>query len=214
MQKNIIVIVIVQFKTRLHIPAKNIEKEQIIVIMKANINEKTNNPNFSKVCNLTGIDRKTLKRWGDKREEYASSRHKKSASKLSSEKFKGKYPEMENNLDAQELRDAGCCLSGFTLKVKALEILRELGQFDGKFYASDGWLHGFLRRKNYKLRRITTTGRDLPKDFLETINQFHQDCALNFIDDDEFDLNALINMDETSIYLDKPSNYSFAKKVF
>ena len=196
--------------------SKNIEKEQIIVIMKANINEKTNNPNFSKVCNLTGIDRKTLKRWWDKREEYASSRHKKSASKLSSEKFKGKYPEMENNLDAwaQELREAGCCLSGFTLKVKALGILRELGQFDGKFYASDGWLHGFLRRKNYTLRRITTTGRDLPKDFLETINQFHQDCALNSIDDDEFDLNALINMDETSIYLDKPSNYSFAKKVF
>ena len=101
---------------------KNIEKEQIIFIMKANINEKTNNPNFSKVFNLTGIDRKTLKRWWDKREEYASSRHKKSASKLSSEKFKGKYPEMENNLDAwaQELREAGCCLSGFTLKVKAL----------------------------------------------------------------------------------------------
>jgi hypothetical protein len=102
-----------------------------------------------------------LKRWWDKREEYASSRHKTIAEKLSSEKFKGKYPEMENNLDAwaQELREAGCCLSGFTLKVKALGILRELGQFDGKFYASGGWLHGFLRRKNYTLRRIITTGR-------------------------------------------------------
>ena len=35
---------------------------------------------------------------------------------------------MENDLDAwaQELREAGCCLSGFTLKVKALEILRKL----------------------------------------------------------------------------------------
>ena len=101
---------------------KNIEKERIIVIMKANINEKTNNPNFTRVFNLTGIDRKTLKRWWDKREEYASSRYKNSAEKLSSEKFKGKYPEMENNLDAwaQELREAGCCTSGFTLKVKAL----------------------------------------------------------------------------------------------
>jgi len=49
---------------------------------------------------------------------------------------------MENNLDAwtQELRESGCCLSWFTLKVKALEILRELGQFDGKDFASDGWL--------------------------------------------------------------------------
>ena len=57
---------------------------------------------------------------------------------------------MENNLDtwAQELkREAECCLSGFTLKVKAFEILRDLGQFDGKFYASDGWLRGFLHRR-------------------------------------------------------------------
>jgi len=77
---------------------KNIEKERIIVIMKANINEKTNYPNFTRVFNLTGVDWKTLKRWWDKREEYASSRHKKSAAKLSSEKFKGKYPEMENKI--------------------------------------------------------------------------------------------------------------------
>jgi hypothetical protein len=180
---------------------KIIEKERIITIMKANLNVKTNNPNFTKVNNLTGVDRKTLKRWWNKREEYASSKYKNSAEKLTSEKFKGKYPQMEDNLDAwaQELRDAGCCLSGFTIKVKALQILKELGQFDGKFYASDGWLRGFLQRKNYTLRRITTTGRDLPKDFLETINQFHEDCAFHFIDDDEFDPDALINMDETSI---------------
>ena len=44
------------------------------------------------------------------------------------------------NLDAcaQELRDSECGMSGFTKKVKALQILRELGQFDGKCYASDG----------------------------------------------------------------------------
>ena len=45
---------------------KNIEKERIINVMKANINAKTNNPNFTRVFNLTGIDRKTLKRWWDK----------------------------------------------------------------------------------------------------------------------------------------------------
>ena len=42
---------------------KIIEKERIITIMKANLNVKTNNPNFTKVNNLTGVDRKTLKRW-------------------------------------------------------------------------------------------------------------------------------------------------------
>ena len=44
---------------------------------------------------------------------------------------------------------------------------------------------------------------------METINEFHKECALNFIDDDEFDPNGLINMDETSIYIDKPSNYTY-----
>ena len=194
---------------------KLIDKERIIVIMRANINGKTNNPNYLKVSKLTGVHRKTLKSWWANREKYASARYKNSRFKLETDKFKGKYPEMENSLDewAQELRLSGCCLSGFTLKVKAIQILRENGLFDGTFIASDGWLRGFLKRKSYTVRRITTTGRDLPKDFLETINEFHKECALNFIDDDEFDPNGLINMDETSIYIDKPSNYTYAKKV-
>ena len=85
----------------------------------------------------------------------------------------------------------------FTKKVKALQILREFGQFEGKFNASDGWLRGFLQRKNFTPRRITATGKDLPKDLLDAINRFDKDCTLNFIDDDEFDPDALINMDET-----------------
>ena len=59
-----------------------------------------------------------------------------------------------------------------------------------------------MHRNKYTLRSKTTTERDLPKDFLEKINQFHQDCALNFIDDVELDPNTLKNMDGTSIYLD------------
>ncbi len=61
---------------------------------------------------------------------------------------------------------------------------------------------GIFPSKDGTLRRKTTAGRDLPKDFLEKINQFHQDCALNFIDEVEFDPNTLVNMDGTSINLD------------
>lgn len=184
---------------------KNIDKQRVVEIMRANINPKTNNPNYSKVSNRTGYDRKTLASWWGKREKIASSMNKNSRQKLSSEKYKGMFPDMEDKLDewTQELREAGCCVSGFTLKVKAIQILRELAQYNGTFSASDGWLRGFLRRKNFTLRRITTTGRDLPSDFLETIDQFHKDCKINFIDDDEFDPHALINMDETSVYIDK-----------
>jgi len=154
---------------------KNIDKQRVVEIMRANINPKTNNPNYSRVSNLTGFDRKTLASWWGKREKIASSMNKNSRQKLSSEKYKGMFPDMEDKLDewTQELREAGCCVSGFTLKVKAIQILREVAQYNGTFSASDGWLRGFLRRKNFTLRRITTTGRDLPSDFLETIDQFH-----------------------------------------
>ena len=49
---------------------------------------------------------------------------------------------MEERWDewATNLREVGCCIDGFTLQVKALEILRELSQYDGLFQASEGWL--------------------------------------------------------------------------
>ena len=46
---------------------KNIDKQRVVEIMRANINPKTNNPNYSKVSNLTGYDRKTLASWWSKR---------------------------------------------------------------------------------------------------------------------------------------------------
>ena len=57
---------------------------------------------------------------------------------------------MENHLDdfAKELRDSGSIVIEFTLKIKALQILREFDQFNGEFFATDVWLRGFLKRKD------------------------------------------------------------------
>ena len=44
--------------------------------------------------------------------------------------------------------------------------------------------------------------------------KFLIDMRKIFIDIEDFDLDSLINMDETSIYLDFPSNYTYEKKVF
>ena len=68
---------------------------------------------------------------------------------------------MEDKLDewTHELREEGCCITGFTLKVKSLQILQEMQNYDGTFYAKDGcWLRGFLRRKSYTLRKGTLIG--------------------------------------------------------
>jgi len=48
-------------KTKIKIKStKIIDKQRTVEIMKANINPKTNNPNYSKISNLTGVDRKTF----------------------------------------------------------------------------------------------------------------------------------------------------------
>ena len=49
----------------------------------------------------------------------------------------------------------------------------------------------FAKKELYS-KKITTTGRDLPKDFWHQVH-------------DEFDPIALKNKDEKSIYIDKPS---------
>jgi hypothetical protein len=105
---------------------------------------------------------------------------------------------MEDKLDewTKKLREAGCCISGFTtkltftLKVKSIQILREMDKFDGMFCASDGWLQGFLRRKNYSLRRITTTGRDLPSDFLVNESELGSESESSSSEEELLDKNG------------------------
>ncbi len=77
------------------------------------------------------------------------------------------FLDVENKLDEwiQELREAGCCVSGFTLKVKVWQILRELAQYNRTFSATDGCLRGFLRRKN--LSRIWEFDPDYSQIFEE-----------------------------------------------
>ena len=45
---------------------KNIDKQRVVEIMRANIYPKTNNPNYFRVSNHTGFDRKTLASWWGK----------------------------------------------------------------------------------------------------------------------------------------------------
>ena len=79
------------------------------------------------------------------------------------------------------------------------------------FQASDGWLTGWLNRHNKTLRRVTTTGRDLPVNCNQIIAEFLNKAAEVFRKH-HFDTKKILNMDETSIYLDCPSRYTYASK--
>ena len=61
----------------------------------------------------------------------------------------------------------------------------------------------FFRRNNFVVRRITTSGRDLPKNSDKLVQDFLNECKQKF-QLDNFNLDAVLNMDETSIYLDAP----------
>jgi len=120
-------------------------------------------------------------------------------------------PEMESKLKdwiIQE-RSLGVCISGFVIRVKALELERSFCEQMKKpclFKASTGWMLNFLRRNRFVLRRITTTGRELPENAIETILSFIADMEKTFGGIEDIDFDSIINMDETSIYIDMPSN--------
>lgn len=74
-----------------------------------------------------------------------------------------------------DTRNAGDCVSGKSIQRNALEISNRRGL--AQFKVSERWLRNFLRRNNYVLRRITSKGRCLPGNSLETINNFLSKCA-------------------------------------
>ncbi|CAF0774012.1 unnamed protein product [Brachionus calyciflorus] len=71
------------------------------------------------------------------------------------------YPDLENELKAWilEQRLLGYVVDGKSIKKQALEIST---RDHLNFRASNGWFSRFLKRSNFVLRRITTSGRDLP----------------------------------------------------
>lgn len=84
---------------------------------------------------------------------------------VNSEKDKSMYPAMENQLAnwISEKRNLGCCITANSIKSKAIEYFNELykNTEEGivEFNCSNGWFNNFLKRKNFTLRRITTSGR-------------------------------------------------------
>jgi hypothetical protein len=72
-----------------------------------------------------------------------------------------------------------------------------------------------LRRKRLVIRRVTTSGRELPSDAGATVEAFLRDCE-EFMEMD-FDLDTFLNGDETSIYIDPPTRRTYdhigARKV-
>ena len=79
-----------------------------------------------------------------------------------------------------------------------------------RFCASNGWFENFLKRKNLvlQLSRITAKGRVLPKNFRAiSLDYFSRNNEI--FRKANFNRNLLMNMDQTSVYVDFPSTYTY-----
>ncbi len=95
--------------------------------------------------------------------------------------IKPKYEQLEVELFdlIQESREDGSCVDSVEIHRRAIEFYYgdPRNQLNGSFSASKGWIHRFLKRHELVLRRTTTTGRDLPSNCLQTIDNFMDFCS-------------------------------------
>ena len=153
-----------------------------------------------------GIDQKVIRYWKSNQAEFQLQTRPTTRFRISRTQV-GHYSDMENELFdwVIDQRDRGFCITQGMIRCEALRILNGTN-----FEASNGWLTRFLRRKRLVIRRITTSGRDLPQDAGVQVNNFLGECQ-EFVEMD-FDRDTLLNGDETSIYLDPPTRQTYAEK--
>ena len=158
-----------------------------------------------------GIERSTVRHWLRNQANNQLQNRQHTRFRISRNDL-GQYSEMEVELFdwIVDQRDRGFCVTGGMIRAQALRILEGTN-----FQASNGWLTRFLRRKRLVIRRVTTSGRELPSDAGATVEAFLRDCE-EFMEMD-FDLDTLLNGDETSIYIDPPTRRTYdhigARKV-
>ena len=153
--------------------------------------------------------------WVKQKDDIAEISYKRRKTRVT-KKIHAKFPEIEQSLLEwfDQERAQNRCVSGPALKSKALQLHRllypnDINQFS--FQASDGWLGGWLDRFNKTFRRVTKTGRDLPINYSQTIANFLNQTQVVFRNQ-HFDRSKIFNMDETTIYLDCPSRYTYEKR--
>ena len=107
------------------------------------------------------------------------------------------------------LRERDMTISGSDIQHKAREFHAQT-ENPTLFTASSGWLEKFLSRHGLTRRRVSSTGRDLPSNSPEILENWFGTIAHARAKNPS----SVFNMDETSLYLDSPCKFSFRTKVF
>ncbi len=174
-----------------------------------NLKGQQNNMLFSEASREFGVDRRLISQWWKNKESIINSKIKRKRFRINAKNDKAAFPEMEKRLLEwfNKAREQGGCISGTEIKRQILKIFESCKESNKEFCASNGWLLNFAKRHNLALRRISSTGRDLTTNGVDVVKKFFVSLENKVKNHRE-----IFNMDETSIYLDFPSNYTYAKK--
>ena len=158
---------------------------------------KQNNMLFSEASRKFGVDRRLISQWWKNKDAIVNSILKRKRFRVKSKNDKAAFPDLEKRLMEwfKEKRKEGGCISGKEIQRQALKIFETTSHNNLEFGASNGWLENFIDRHDLALRRISSTGRDLPKNSVEVLKNFFVTLEYKVNN-----LRKIFNKDETSIY--------------
>ncbi len=161
-----------------------------------------NGKNLAETSRAYIVDRKTIRSWIAGKEAIIQTNLKRTRAKVNRRISQAENPELEQKVFnwIKQVRSIGGCVSGKMIRNKAVEISK-----NSEFVASNGWLVRFLKRHRLSLRRVTTKSRKPPNNSIDIIKTFLGDNQMLH----GIDRSTIFNMDETSVYLDFPSNYTY-----
>lgn len=116
---------------------------------------------------------------------------------------KARWPELEDRLLkwALEQRAQGRALSTVQLRLKARTLASEIGAAD--FVGGPSWCYRFMQRKALSIRARTTMSQQLPDDFGEKVEKFHEFVKKEVEKNNIID-SHIVNMDEVPLTFDIP----------
>jgi hypothetical protein len=155
----------------------------------------------TKTSRETTIPSPNIKRWL----KNGPSRKKGSGRKLM-------YPELEKRLlrFIRAVRDQNKTITARNLIAKGRMIAKELNFTKIRF--SNGWLTRFMKRNNLSRRKKTTSSAHSINDLSASIENFKSKFVAEVLTGDYFDLDQVLNLDETSVKRDAPLNYTIEAK--
>ena len=137
--------------------------------------EKINN--FSLTATTFGTSRINIMNRYKNKDAILDSYNQTGRFRVRSKNDRAMYKDMEAELVKiiKTMRENGGIVSGLYIKIKALKYMQD-NHPRTSFKASDGWLRNFNNRNGFTLRRVTTTGREMPEDTLEILKKHLDEC--------------------------------------